>query len=65
MNILLGIFIFITTSSLLMVAYVWVRDIQHKRLLKSQAALTDDEFFEEIKTAESVITEYDYRQKTA
>lgn len=65
MSILLGILIFITISSLVMVGYVWIRDIQHKRLLKSEAALTDDQFFEEIKTAESVITEYDYRQKTA
>lgn len=63
MHILLGIFIFMLGSSLLMVGYVMTRDIRHKKSVLVEIA--DAEFFEEIKSEEVILTEYDYRQKTA
>lgn len=63
MQFLLGIFIFAIGSSLLMVGYVLIRDIKHKRTARVEVA--DDNFFEEVQPEEAVIPEYDYRQKTA
>lgn len=65
MQILLGIFLFMFTSAVLMVGYVWIRDIKHKKLVPAKIAGAEDDFFEEIQPAEPILTEYDYRQKTA
>lgn len=53
------------SSSLVMVGYVWIRDIRHKKLHPAEIADTE-KLFEEIQPAETVATEYeDLRQKTA
>jgi hypothetical protein len=65
MQILFGLFIFMVSSSLLMVGYVWVRDIRHKKARPGEIIASDDKFFEEIQQPETALSEYDYRQKTA
>ncbi len=65
MHILLGLFIFMLGSSVLMVGYVLTRDIKYKKSILVEIADAGDDFFEEIQPVESNMTEYDYRQKTA
>ena len=64
MHFLLGIFLFAIGSSLLMVGYVLIRDIMHKRTAAA-VEVADEMFFEEVEPEETVVREYDYRQKTA
>ncbi len=52
-------------SSILMVGYVLTRDIRHKKSVPIKIGDADTEFFEEIKSEELILTEYDYRKKTA
>ncbi len=66
MHIFLGLFVYMLSSSLLMVGYVLIRDMKHKKSQPAVIANADNEHFEEVKPAETTLTEYpDLRQKTA
>jgi len=66
MHIFLSLFIFMFASSLLMVGYVLIRDIKHKKSQPAEVADADAGLFEEIQTPETALAEYtDLRKKTA
>ncbi len=53
-------------SSLLMVGYVLIRDIKHKKSQPAEIADAGNEYFEEVHPAKTTLTEYpDFRKKTA
>lgn len=65
MQILMSIFLLMLGSSLIMVGFVWVKDIKHKKSLLVEISNEDDKFFEDIQPAKSTVKEFDYIQKTA
>ncbi len=67
MQLILGMFTFMLASSLVMIAYVSIRDFKHKKLhAAAEIADAATAAFEEVQPAETTLTEYpDLRQKTA
>lgn len=66
MHILYGILIFMLSSSLVMVGYVWIRDIINRKSVAAQVAAETSESFEEMEDGEESLQEYPgYMKKTA
>lgn len=66
MHIIYGICIFIFSSSAIMVGYVLIRDIKHKRHQAAIAAEQSEEIAEEKVTSEEILAEYPHLvRKTA
>ena len=54
------------SSSLLMVTYVWIRDIVNRKSIAAQIAAEGNESFEEIENTKTTAEDYhDYMKKTA
>jgi len=65
MHLFFGIFMFMLASSLLLVGYVWIRDIKHKKT-QPIPANAGEELFDNVEPAKTTLAEYpDLRQKTA
>ena len=65
MHIFYGILIFMLSSSMLMVAYVWIRDIINRKSITAQIAAESSEPLEEIENTEEILEYPNYMKKTA
>ena len=65
MHIFYGILIFMLSSSILMVAYVWIRDIINRKSITAQIAAESSEPLEEIENTEEILEYPNYMKKTA
>lgn len=66
MQIIYSILIFMLSSSMLMVGYVWIIDIVNRKSIAAQIAAESNEPFEEIEHNEEILEEYpNYIKRTA